>query len=82
MKLIFKKNEQSQISVSQLIDNEEKPFSYIEMIKSLIRLKKMDEPDISESFTTSEISSIKSMVGFINKDISETEEEQQPKKKS
>jgi hypothetical protein len=81
MKLIFKKNEKSEISVTQAIDGNEAPFSYVEMIKELIKAKKMDEPDISAGFTTAEVNSINSMVSFINKDISEKEEEQTSKKK-
>jgi hypothetical protein len=81
MKLIFKKNDKGEINVAQLIDGAEKPFSYIEMIKSLIKSKKMDEPDISKGFTEAEVNSINSMVTFINKDISEAEQEQTPKKK-
>ncbi len=81
MKLLFKKNDKSEIGVTQSIDGNEKPFSYVDMIKELIKSKKMDEPDISPGFTTAEVNSINSMVTFINKDISETEEEQTSKKK-
>ena len=74
MRLMFKKDEDSQISVFQIVDGQEKDFSYVDMIKALIDSKEMDEPEISEGFTEAEIKSIKSMVTFINKEISATEE--------
>ncbi len=74
MKLVFKKDEESQISVFQIVNGVEQEFSYVDMIKALIESKKMEEPDISESFTDAEMKSINSMVTFINKEISEPEE--------
>lgn len=74
MKLRFKKDENKQISVVQLKDGEEIDFSYIEMIKSLIASRNMEEPEILEGFTEAEVNSIKSMVKHINKEISEPEE--------
>ena len=72
MKLIFKKDEDSQISVFQYVGGQEIDFSYVDMIKALIEAKEMQEPDISGEFTDAEIKSIKSMVTFINKEISTT----------
>lgn len=74
MKLIFKKDEDSQISVFQYVGGQEIDFSYVDMIKALIEAKEMQEPDISGEFTDAEIKSIKSMVTFINKEISTTNE--------
>ena len=74
MKLVFKKDEDSQISVFQVVSGNEQDFSYVDMIKALIESKEMEEPEISESFTDAETKSIKSMVTFINKEISTTEE--------
>lgn len=74
MKLVFKKDNNSQISVFQVINCKEQDFSYVDMIKTLIETKVMEEPDISEGFTEAEIKSIKSMVSFINKEISMTDE--------
>jgi len=71
---MFKKDEDSQISVFQIVDGQEKDFSYVDMIKALIDSKGMGEPEISDGFTEAEIKSIKSMVTFINKEISATEE--------
>lgn len=75
MKLIFKKDEESQISVVQDVDGTEQDFSYVDMIKALIESKKMEEPEISESFTEAEITSIKRMVELINEEVEEKEED-------
>ena len=75
MKLIFKKDEESQISVVQDIDGNKQEFSYVDMIKALIESKKMEEPEISEGFTEAETTSIKRMVELINKEIEEKEED-------
>lgn len=74
MKLVFKKDEDSQISVFQVVNSNEQDFSYVDMIKALIASKEMEEPEISGDFTDAEIKSINSMVTFINKEISTTEE--------
>ena len=74
MKLVFKKDKESQITVYQNIDGNESVFSYVDMIKSLIKSKKMEPPDISEGFTEAEIKSINSMVTLINERIAATEE--------
>lgn len=71
MKLKFKKDKESQISVFQIIDGNEKEFSYVDMIKALIKSKEMEQPEISKGFSPAEISSINSMVTLINKEISE-----------
>lgn len=72
MKLIFKRDEDAQISVFQNVDGQEIDFSYVDMIKSLIDSKEMKEPDITGEFTDAEKKSIKSMITFINKEISVT----------
>lgn len=74
MRLVFKKDEESQISVFQNVDGREQDFSYIDMIKALIKSRKMEDPEISPGFTDAEIKSINSMVTYINKEISTTEE--------
>ncbi len=75
MKLIFKKDDKSQISVVQYIDGKEQKFSYVDMIKALIESKKMEEPEISGDFTGAETESIKRMVKFINEQVEEKEED-------
>lgn len=74
MKLVFKKAEDSQISVFQIVNGHEREFSYVDMIQALIESKKMETPDISDGFTEAEVKSIKSMVKYINKSISATKE--------
>ena len=69
MKLVFKKDEKSQISVFQKVADREQDFSYVDMIKALIESKEMEEPEISEGFTDAEIKSINSMVTLINEEI-------------
>ena len=71
MKLIFKKNEDAHIQVLQKIDTTEKDFSYEDMIKTLIKTKSLETPEISEDFSESEVKSIKSMVQHINNEIGE-----------
>jgi hypothetical protein len=74
MKLVFKKDKEHRISVLSEVDGKQLDFSYIDMIKALIKSRKLDEPDISEDFTEAETRSIKSMVTRINKQISATDE--------
>jgi hypothetical protein len=74
MKLVFKKSEDKQITVFQDVNGKQNDFSYVDMIKDLIITKNMESPDISDGFTAAEISSIKSMVSFINREISLTKD--------
>ena len=76
MKLIFKKDDENEISVFQKVNSKEQDFSYVDMIKDLIKSKKMEDPEISKGFTEAEKKSINSMVTHINKGISITEEEE------
>ncbi len=75
MKLVFKKNEDCEISVFRNIDGQEQVFSYVDMIKALIESREMEKPEISEGFTEAETKSIQRMVEFINKEIEEKEED-------
>jgi hypothetical protein len=70
MKLVFKKDKNHQISVLQDIDGKRVVFDYVDMIKALIKSRRLEAPDISEGFTEAEVRSIKSMVERINKQIS------------
>jgi len=74
MKLLFKKDEEHQISVLTEADGVQQDFSYVDMIKSLIESKKLEEPDISKDFTDAEIDSINSMVSFINREVATSKE--------
>jgi len=74
MKLVFKKDKGHQISVLQEVAGKQLDFNYVDMIKALIKSRKLDAPEISEGFTEAEIKSIKSMVDRINKQISAMDE--------
>ena len=74
MKLVFRKDKARQISVFHEVDGEQREFSYIDMIKTLLKSRRLDEPDISEGFTEAEINSIRSMVTRINKQLSAIDE--------
>lgn len=69
MKLIFRKNEASEISVTQKDAEAEIAFSYVDMIKELIASPVMEEPEVLGNFTEAERGSIKSMTTFINQAI-------------
>ncbi len=75
MKLIFKKDDESNISVVQVIDGDEQKFDYVDMIKALIESKELEEPEIEGGFTDAEEASIKRMVEFINAEVSTDEDE-------
>ncbi len=75
MKLVFNKDENQQIIVKNDFNGEQKDFSYIEMIKELIESRRLDDPVISEGFSDAEINSIKSMVSFINKEVSSIDDD-------
>lgn len=78
MKLLFKKDKDQQISVFQEVDGIQQDFSYIEMIKALIESKELKEPDISDGFSDAEIKSIKSMITYINKEITAAKKPNEP----
>jgi hypothetical protein len=67
MKLIFRKNEQEEITVLQSFDGAERNFIYVDMIKGLLKDGELEDPVIEGDFTSEEISSIRNMVSGINK---------------
>jgi coenzyme F420-reducing hydrogenase delta subunit len=71
MKLTFSKNDELEVSVMQKIDNDYKAFTYVEMIKSLIEKRKLEDPEITGKFSDSEKESIASMIKRINDEVSE-----------
>ena len=74
MKLVFRKNDEEEISVFESFDGEERTFSYSEMINTLIKSHKLETPETSGDFTDEEKKSINSMVAQINKVLRDTEE--------
>ena len=66
MNLIFRKNEQEEITVHQSFDGTERKFIYVDMINALIKDGELAVPVIEGDFTVEEISSIRNMVSQIN----------------
>lgn len=67
MKLIFRKNEQEEITVHQSFDGAERKFIYVDMINALLKDGELEAPIIEGDFTPEETSSISNMVSEINK---------------
>ena len=72
MKLLFRKNEQEEITVLQTFDGDERKFIYTDMIKVLIEHGELEAPLVEGEFTEEEIRSINNMVSEINKVTKET----------
>lgn len=68
MKLVFRKNDQEEITVLQSCDGKERPFVYTDMIKALIKDGKLELPVIDGSFTEEEKHSINKMINEINRE--------------
>lgn len=66
MRLVFKKDESLEISVSSLDDGSAVEFKYLDLIRNLIKVKKLDEPELIGDFSESEKLSIASMINHIN----------------
>lgn len=75
MKLIFKKDDDSNISVFHEKGRVEVEFSYVEMIKKLIETKKLKAPAIEGDFSGAEKKSINSMVKHINDELKSLDQE-------
>ena len=69
MKLVFSKSEELEISVYSLSGGNKAEFNYIDMIKELIKDKKLDAPELIGEFSESEKESVDSMVKHINEDV-------------
>ncbi len=69
MKLVFTKNEQHEISVLSKTDDGLIAFKYIDMIKILIDVKQLEEPELTGEFSDSEKESISSMINHINTEV-------------
>ena len=72
MKLVFRKNDQEEITVLQSFDGDERKFIYTDMIKVLIKNGELAPPVVEGDFTEEEKRSIKNMVNEINKVSKET----------
>lgn len=67
MKLVFRKNDQEEITVLQSFDDGERNFIYTDMIKVLLKNGELEAPVIEGDFTEEEMRSINNMVSEINK---------------
>ena len=72
MKLVFKKNENGDVSVTMFKGTAEAQFSYIEMIKALIAEEPLDA-DFDETITKEEQAQIKDVLKEIEKTAKEKE---------
>jgi len=72
MKLVFRKNDQEEVSVVQSFDGDERNFVYTDMIKVLLADGGLEEPVVDGDFTEEEKRSINNMVREINKVTKET----------
>jgi hypothetical protein len=72
MKLVFRKNDQEEITVLQSFDRDERKFIYTDMIKVLIEHGELAAPVVEGDFTEEEKRSINNMVSEINKVTKET----------
>ncbi len=69
MKLVFRKNEELEISVHKKSGDSNIEFSYIDMIKELISTQKLDAPELEGEFSEAEKESISSMIEHINDEV-------------
>lgn len=73
MKICFKKNEENEVSVVQIVDKKEIEFKYVNMIKNLINKDKLEEPITQGKFSGAEVESISRMTQLINQEVDEFE---------
>lgn len=73
MKICFKKNVENEVSVVQIDDGKEIEFKYVNMIKSLIKKDKLEEPNTQGEFSDAEVESIRRMTQLINEEVDEFE---------
>lgn len=71
MKLVFRKNEQEEITVLQSYDGKDHAFVYPDMIKALLKDGELEAPVIEGTFTEEERGSINNMVSEINRETKE-----------
>lgn len=72
MKLVFRKNDQEEITVLHSFDGDERNFIYTDMIKVLLKDGELEAPVVEGDFTEEEMRSINNMVSEINKVAKET----------
>lgn len=72
MELVFRKNDQEEITVVQSFDGKEQNFIYTDMIKVLLENGELETPVVEGDFTDEEMRSINNMVNEINRVTKET----------
>jgi hypothetical protein len=72
MKLVFRKNDQEEITVLQSFNGDERNFIYTDMIKALLDDGELEVPVVEGDFTEEEKRSINNMVSEINKVTKDT----------
>ncbi|MEA5114504.1 MAG: hypothetical protein VB050_10805 [Geobacteraceae bacterium] len=68
MKLVFRKNDQEEITVLQSCDGDEHAFTYTGMIKALLKDGELEVSVLDGTFTEEEQRSINNMVNEINRE--------------
>lgn len=68
MKLVFRKNDQEEITVLHSCDGNDHAFVYTDMIKALLAEGALEAPVLEGSFTEEEQRSINNMVTEINRE--------------
>ena len=71
MKLVFCKNEQQEISVFSQDGDNTVEFNYIDMVKNLIIVKRLQEPEFNGDFSQQEKESVLSMINHINDEVTD-----------
>lgn len=71
MKLVFRKNDQEEITVLQSFDGNDHAFVYTDMIKALLKDGGLEVPVLEGMFTEEEQRSINNMVNEINRETKE-----------
>lgn len=69
MKLVFRKDQEQNVLVAQQVGTKEHEFSYVDMIKYLIKHGDLAEPELVGDFTEAEVTSVRSMVSLINEEV-------------
>ena len=69
MKLIFSKDDENNLSIQMATGTVVEDFTYVEMIKGLIKNNKFDDTQYDEKITEEEREKIESMLKKINESI-------------
>lgn len=76
MKLIFSKDDENNLSIQMATGTVVEEFSYVEMIKNLIKNNKFDDTQYDEKISIAEREKIESMLKEINESIEQENNEE------